>query len=178
MNELIDSRTRAWAVAAVIIGVGLLLGLELIEEPDLTPLDLLLEVVDILPSVLTSVGVVLLFRVTQRQRDDHVKVIRDLELARAQGQRWRNEARSLLNGLGEAIETQFSRWNLTEAEREVALLLIKGLSHKEIATVRAVSERTVREQARSIYAKSGLTGRAALSAFFLEDLLAPIEGVE
>jgi DNA-binding CsgD family transcriptional regulator len=105
-------------------------------------------------------------------------VIRDLELARAQGQRWRAEARSFLNGLGEAIEAQFSRWNLTEAEREVALLLLKGLSSKEVAAVRAVSERTIREQARSIYAKAGLTGRAALSAFFLEDLLAPIEGVE
>ena len=105
------------------------------------------------------------------------EVIRDLELARAQGQRWRTESRSLLNGLGQAIETQFSRWNLTEAEREVALLLIKGLSHKEIAAA-AVSERTVREQARSIYSKAGLTGRTALSAFFLEDLLAPIEGLE
>ena len=39
------------------------------------------------------------------------------------------------------------------------------------------SERIVREQARSIYSKAGLTGRAALSAFFLEDLLAPIEGL-
>ncbi|MGH8566704.1 MAG: hypothetical protein ACREXU_01485 [Gammaproteobacteria bacterium] len=37
---------------------------------------------------------------------------------------------------------------------------------------------TVREQARSIYSKAGLTGRTALSAFFLEDLLAPIEGLE
>ena len=60
----------------------------------------------------------------------------------------------------------------------MALLLLKGLSNKEIAAVRAASERTVREQARSIYSKAGLTGRAALSAFFLEDLLAPIEGVE
>lgn len=60
----------------------------------------------------------------------------------------------------------------------MALLLLKGLSLKEIATIRAVAERTVREQARSIYSKAGLTGRAALSAFFLEDLLAPIEGVE
>ncbi|MGH8595878.1 MAG: LuxR C-terminal-related transcriptional regulator, partial [Gammaproteobacteria bacterium] len=65
----------------------------------------------------------------------------------------------------------------TEAEREVALLLLKGLSSKEIAAVRGVSERTVREQSRAIYSKAGLTGRAALSAFFLEDLLAPIEGV-
>ena len=178
MSESIDFRTRVWAVAAVVGGIGLLLCLELIEEPDLTPLELLLEVVDILPVVLTSVGVVLLFRVTQHQRDEHLKVIRDLELARAQGQRWRSEVRGHLDGLGAAIETQFSRWNLTEAEREVALLLLKGLSHKEAATVRAVSERTVREQSRSIYSKAGLTGRTALSAFFLEDLLAPIEGVE
>lgn len=178
MNDLVDLRTRIWAGVAIVAGIGLLLGLELIEEPNLTARGMLLEIVDILPTVLTSVGVVLLFRVQSRQREEHVKVIRDLELARVQGQRWRSEARSYLNGLGEAIETQFSRWNLTEAEREVALLLLKGLSHKEIATVRGVSERTVREQSRSVYTKAGLTGRTALSAFFLEDLLAPIEGVE
>jgi DNA-binding CsgD family transcriptional regulator len=127
--------------------------------------------------VLTSVGVALLFLMAGRQREEQLNLIRDLEMARTQGQRWRTEARTLLNGLGEAIEAQFSRWNLTDAEREVALLLVKGLSLKEIATVRATSERTVRAQARSLYAKAGVTGRAALSAFFLEDLLAPIEGV-
>jgi DNA-binding NarL/FixJ family response regulator len=152
--------------------------LEKIEEPELTAGQMLMEVVGLVPAVMTSVGVVLLFRITAQQREEHAKVIRDLELARAQGQRWRNEARGYLEGLGQAIETQFGRWNLTEAEREVALLILKGLSHKEIATVRAVSERTVREQARAVYSKSGLTGRASLSAFFLEDLLAPIEGVE
>ena len=178
MNEWIDSRTRAWALAAVIAGIVLFLSIELIEEPDATLLDLLLELFEISPVVMTSVGVALLFRVTKRQHDEHLQVLRNLEIARVQGQRWRSEARSLLNGLGEAIDVQFSRWNLTEAEREVALLLLKGLSTKEIATVRAVSERTVREQARSIYSKAGLTGRAALSAFFLEDLLAPIEGLE
>jgi DNA-binding CsgD family transcriptional regulator len=177
MSELLDSRTRFWAAAAVIAGVALFLGLEWLEEPELTPLELLFELVDIVPVVLTSVGVVLLFRETQRQREEHVRVIRDLELARVQGQRWRAEARTLLQGLGEAIDSQFTRWSLTEAEREVALLLLKGLSHREIAAVRAVSERTVREQARAIYAKAGLSGRATLSAFFLEDLLAPIEGV-
>jgi DNA-binding CsgD family transcriptional regulator len=177
MKDLLDARTRSWALAAVIAGIALFLGLEWLEEPERTPLQLLFELVDIVPVVLTSVGVVLLFRETQRQREEHVRVIRDLELARVQGQRWRAEARTLLQGLGEAIDAQFSRWNLTEAEREVALLLLKGLSHREIAAVRAVSERTVREQARAIYAKAGLSGRATLSAFFLEDLLAPIEGV-
>jgi hypothetical protein len=132
MNEWIDSRTRAWAVGAVVAEITLFLGLELIDEPDATLLDLLLELVEIIPVVLTSVGVALLFRVTKRQREEHLQVIHDLEIARVQGQRWRSEARSLLNGLGQAIDAQLSRWNLTEAEREVALLLLKGLSTKEL----------------------------------------------
>jgi DNA-binding CsgD family transcriptional regulator len=127
--------------------------------------------------VMTSVGVALLFQVGARQREEHVGLIRDLEVARVQGQRWRSEARGLLNGLGDAIDVQFTRWGLTEAEREVALLLLKGLSLKEVATVRSTDERTVRTRARSLYAKGRLSGRAARSAFFLEDLLAPIEGL-
>lgn len=178
MSDLIDPRTRNWALLAVVGGVAMFLGLEKYEEPELTVGELLLELIEIVPIVVTSVGMALLFRISERQRDEHLKVIRDLELARVQGQRWRTESRELLNGLGQAIDTQFQRWKLTEAEQEVALLLLKGLSHKEVATVRGVSERTVREQSRSIYSKAGLTGRAALSAFFLEDLLAPIEGLE
>jgi DNA-binding CsgD family transcriptional regulator len=177
MNELLDPRTRLWALVAVVAGIVLFVGIELVEEPAATPLELLLEMLKVAPVVITSVGVALLFRVTRQQRDEHLQVIRDLEVARLQGQRWRSESRTLLNGLGEAIDAQFTRWNLTDAEREVALLLLKGLSTKEIAAVRAGSERTVREHARAIYSKAGLTGRAALSAFFLEDLLAPIEGL-
>jgi DNA-binding CsgD family transcriptional regulator len=104
-------------------------------------------------------------------------LIRDLDMARIHGRQWRDETRALLKGLGEAIDRQFLTWKLTEAERGVGLLILKGLSLKEIAAVRLTSERTIRAQARSIYAKAGLSGRAALSAFFLEDLLAPIEHV-
>ncbi|MGI9302919.1 MAG: helix-turn-helix transcriptional regulator [Gammaproteobacteria bacterium] len=178
MNELIDPRARFWAAVAVIAGIALYIALDLIEDPDATLLDIALNLLEVTPLVLTTAGLVVLFQVTRRQRDEHLQVIRDLEIARVQGQRWRSEARAHLKGLGEAIDAQFSRWNLTEAEREVALLLLKGLSNKEVAAVRATSERTAREQSRSIYSKAGLTGRAALSAFFLEDLLAPIEGLE
>ena len=86
---------------------------------------------------MSSVGVALLFRLTRRRRDGHLQVLHDLEIAQVQGHRWRSESRSLLNGLGAAINEQFSRWNLTDAEREVTLLLLKGLSTKEIAAVRA-----------------------------------------
>ena len=108
---------------------------------------------------------------------NRLALVRDLDAARIQGRQWRDETRAILKGLGEAIDRQFSTWKLTEAERDVGLLILKGLSLKEIAAARVTSERTIRAQARSIYAKAGLSGRAALSAFFLEDLLAPIEHV-
>jgi DNA-binding NarL/FixJ family response regulator len=108
---------------------------------------------------------------------DRLALLRDLDAARIQGRQWRDETRALLRGLGEAIDRQFLTWKLTEAEREVGLLILKGLSLKEIAGARVTSERTIRAQARAIYAKAGLSGRAALSAFFLEDLLAPVEHI-
>jgi DNA-binding CsgD family transcriptional regulator len=178
MTELIDRRTRVWAAAAVVIGVAAMLAIEYTEEPEMRAVDFLFALVDVVPIVLVSVGVVLLIRVTAQQREQTLAVVRDLEVARLQGQRWRHEARTLIKGLGDAIDEQFKLWNLTEAEREVALLLLKGLSLKEIAQIRATSERTIRAQARALYAKAGLSGRAALSAFFLEDLLAPIGPVE
>jgi len=118
--------------------------------------------------VLTMAGIGMLLW----QRD---KARRDLSAARVEAAQWRAESRDLMQGLAVAIEGQFQRWKLSKSEAEVGLLLLKGLSHKEIAALRSVSERTVREQARSVYRKSGLTGRSALSAFFLEDLLLPVD---
>lgn len=91
----------------------------------------------------------------------------------ADASQWKTEAGKYVNGLSEAIDGQLSRWNLSAAEKEVALLILKGLSLKEIATIRDTSERTVRHQANATYQKSGLRGRADLAAFFLEDLLTP-----
>jgi len=98
----------------------------------------------------------------------------DAAQLRADVDRFRSESQAHARGLGEAIDRQFHRWGLSPAEREVALLLVKGLSHKEAAEVRATSERTVRQQALAVYRKAGLAGRAELAAFFLEDLLQPV----
>lgn len=73
------------------------------------------------------------------------------------------------------MREQFDRWALSASEAEVALLLVKGLSMKEIAEVREVKEKTVRSQAASIYAKAGCAGRHELAAFFIEDLLVAAE---
>ena len=101
------------------------------------------------------------------------RVRSELTKARDDLARFREESEEAMRGLGEAIDRQFERWALSSAEREVALLLLKGLPTKEIAVVRETSERTVRQQALAVYRKSGLAGRAELAAFFLEDLLLP-----
>jgi DNA-binding CsgD family transcriptional regulator len=91
----------------------------------------------------------------------------------AERDRWRAAASHALEGLGRAIDAQFEEWRLTAAEREVALLLLKGLGHKQIAAMTGRSERTARQHAGAVYEKAGLGGRADLSAFFLQDLMLP-----
>ncbi len=90
---------------------------------------------------------------------------------------WRADSKKYVDGLSKAIDQQMSKWNLSAAEKEVAFLLLKGLSLKEIADVRGTGEKTARVQSMAIYAKAGLAGRSELSAFFLEDLLVPQEGL-
>lgn len=69
------------------------------------------------------------------------------------------------------LKEQFETWRLTQTEREVAMLLLKGLSFKEIASVRDTMEKTVRQQASAIYKKANVSGRHSFSAWFIEDLL-------
>lgn len=96
-----------------------------------------------------------------------------LEARGAERDAWRARAQRALDGLGQEVSRQFELWGLTAAEREVALLLLKGRSHKEIAADTGRSERTVRQHAVSVYGKAGLGGRAELAAFFLEDIVLP-----
>ena len=90
-----------------------------------------------------------------------------------EAQKWKRVSKTYIDGLSLEINKQLDKWELTEAEKRIAFLLLKGLSIKEIARLRNTSEKTVRTQTNSIYSKSGLSGRSELSAFFLEDLLLP-----
>ncbi len=118
----------------------------------------------------TIVSALLIMRMRAQEEESRV-LRRDLQVLRAEGQLWREDMALHLRELGHGIRRQLDAWGLTPAEQDVGLLLLKGLSHKEIARLRNTSEATIRQQAASIYQKSSLSGRAALSAFFLEDLL-------
>lgn len=57
-------------------------------------------------------------------------------------------------------------WNqLTEAEKKIAKLVVKGLSNQTIAEIQSVSEKTVRSQRASVYTKLEVENAAELTNF-------------
>ncbi len=155
----------------------LLLALEILTESDeFSPLDVAIDGLGILLTIGAAVGVALLALRIESQHEEKLALIRDLEFARAEGNAWRNKVRSHLAGLKSGMDIQFQDWGMTAAEREIGLLILKGLSHKEIAVLRATTEPTVRQQAQSIYRKAKLPGKTAFCAYFLEDLFTLDDG--
>lgn len=124
-------------------------------------------------TLLSLTGLVLMLRMLSAARARARVLEVALDHTRADSIRWREQAGQVLRGVGALIDRQFGDWGLSPSEREIALLLLKGLSLRSIAEARNASEPTVRQQAQSIYRKGKLSGRAELSAFFLEDLLLP-----
>ncbi len=73
------------------------------------------------------------------------------------------------------IERHLDAWQLSPAERDVALLSIKGATIPEIARMRGSREGTVKAQNAAIYRKAGVSSRAELISVLIEEL---IEGMD
>jgi DNA-binding CsgD family transcriptional regulator len=163
------------------VGLGLgavtmfsvMIAFEILQEPDLTIADVVSEVLMTALLVGTTVTSALLLSRMRVQEERSADLQRGLDGVHALNAQWRTEMAEHVRELGSAIQRQFAAWGLTPSEQEVGLLLLKGFSHKEIARFRRTSEVTIRQQATCVYQKSGLSGRAGLSAYFLEELLLP-----
>ncbi len=162
---------------AAFLGISLLAGLDIANDVQegITPGHALAEggvvVIGLVGAALMVRRLIGVTRLARSARQEASGLAERLRASEAEAARWRAESKDILKGLGAALDKQFERWALSGAEKEVALLLLKGLSHKEIGEVRSIGEATARQQARAVYRKAGLTGRADLAAFFLEDLL-------
>jgi DNA-binding CsgD family transcriptional regulator len=104
---------------------------------------------------------------------ENIKINRMIEQVRGDLESYKKETMLLSQGLRSKIDGQLNKWQLTPSEKDIARLILKGLSIKEIADIRQAAEKTVSQQLSAIYSKSNLNGRAEFSAFFLEDLLLP-----
>lgn len=69
------------------------------------------------------------------------------------------------------IDSFFDQWHLTPSERDIALLVLKGIDNESIARMRGTAPGTVRAQCTRIYAKAQVDGRAQLLSIFMEELL-------
>lgn len=173
MPEMPDPVRVQRLVAVLLLTIGAI-GLTdvLLDGHPLWSLHFIVEIAKILVSLGTAIY---LFRNWARATTSLAQVRSHLAARRQERDAWRRRAQRLLTGLGQVIDEQLRDWRLTPAERDTAMMILKGLSHREIAEMCGKSDRTVRQHAASVYRKSGLAGRAELSAFFLEDLLVPAD---
>lgn len=72
----------------------------------------------------------------------------------------------------EVLEARFLEWSLTSAERDVAVLAIKGFSIAEMASLRDTKQGTIKAQCASVYRKADVSGRLQLLSVFIDDLIA------
>lgn len=66
-----------------------------------------------------------------------------------------------------SIEEQLRSYQLTQREREIVLLLVQGLSNKEIAKHCYISEQTVKDHLKHVFSKVGVHHRAMLISTLL-----------
>jgi DNA-binding NarL/FixJ family response regulator len=85
------------------------------------------------------------------------KPFRAEELSRALASVWEEP-----KGLGHFVERALDRAELTAKERDVARLLLKGLSTREMAGVTGNTEKTLKHHIASIFHKFGVASRAEL----------------
>ncbi len=121
--------------------------------------------------VVSIFGIALLLREFIRRRRDLEEVSKQLKQTHANLSASREQVRAAGQEYMQVIQRQFDDWQFTPSEKEVAALLLKGLSFDEIASVRSTKEKTVRQQATGIYRKAGLNGRHEFAAWFFEDFL-------
>lgn len=91
--------------------------------------------------------------------------------------RMEQQLRIAAGAFQELLEEHFTEWRLTPAERDVALMAIKGLSIAEIAALRRTRTGTVKAQCAAVYAKARVTGRPQLLSLFIDELMGdPLPG--
>ena len=94
-----------------------------------------------------------------------------LRAARLRSAKAEEALRRAQSAFRDVLEERFTEWDLTPAERDVALFAIKGFSTHDMAGFRGVSEGTIKAQTNAIYRKAGVAGRPQLLSLFIDELI-------
>lgn len=168
--ERLKKQDRDRLVTYVLLGVICLIsGYDIIDDlSEKVPLEHIMHEALVFAS---SMAVILLqMKMTHNREKSLSHMDSRLDQVSKERDEFRAKVKESSEAFSHAVDEEFTKWGLTESEKDIAILLIKGLTMKEIADIRKSVESTVRQQAMSIYKKSKLEGRQQLAAYFLEDL--------
>jgi DNA-binding CsgD family transcriptional regulator len=123
--------------------------------------------IEVFGAIFSILGIYFLFKELKDKKNDIDSAKGVIENLKSKNQKLNDLNLSFWN----SIQDQFKGWNLTGAEKEIAILLLRGLSNQQIAAIRGKSLKTIENQAFSIYQKSGTTGKLEFIAYFISPLL-------
>ena len=79
--------------------------------------------------------------------------------------------RALRGDLDRILSDRFDRWGLTPAQRDVALLTVRGLRLSEIAQHRGSAKGPIKAHLGAVFRAAGVRTRAGLVGLLMEDSL-------
>ncbi|MBE0414718.1 helix-turn-helix transcriptional regulator [Yoonia sp.] len=81
------------------------------------------------------------------------------------------DLRSLRGDFDSILHRQFESWQLTAAQRDVALLCLRGLRISDIAAIRGSAEGTVKAHFSAIFRAANVRTRSEFVALFMEEFI-------
>lgn len=96
---------------------------------------------------------------------------RYLSIVRAQGMAAEQSLYFLRNDFDALLRTKFQNWGFTDAEKEIGLLVLRGLTTAQIAELRQTKVGTVKLQIHKILQKANTTSRTDFMALFIDEFL-------
>lgn len=94
-----------------------------------------------------------------------------LDLVKSEAANSRETIHMLRGNFDEVLRDKFEEWSLTAAERDVTLLIIRGLSVADIATARNTAQGTVKAQSTSVFRKIGVGSKTELMSVIIDEFL-------
>lgn len=74
-------------------------------------------------------------------------------------------------GFFDLVQDEFTRWQLSPSERDIAMYILKGMSNAEIADMTGKKQGTIKAQCNAVFRKTGLSNRSQFTSYFIEILM-------
>ena len=169
-GELGQLSVKQWVLTVLVVSVFATSAIEILSE--FLAGEPLATMWDDMLWVAVSTGFVLYYLYERKMSSQEIGELRaSLENARGKLVKVDTHSREIANQYRAVMQKQFDAWKLSASEQDIVLGMLKGLTFREIAGLRETREKTVRQQASSVYRKAGVSSRSELTAWFFEDML-------